>query len=458
MNATCLADRLVEYDSTLQAHRTRLRQAISLVSLVFAAWHLVRAVAVRILEEELNERGQNPDGGQQCPVCGRFMESKGFKARRMLTFLGWVSWRRRIRTCSPACAIGQIVPSDEALEIVPSQQTSWEVQRLACLLTVVVPFALAREMLSQLTGVTVCPRTLWNWVQDWGTLAMEQMQEFLGALASGEAPEQEALSEDEMGLPLLLGADGVMVPFRPESGTASGKTRWREVKVGILARLTRTTSNTGKTVCRLLRRRVVAVLGDIDALQPRLWGEALRQGILTTTRVIWLSDGGRGFWRLFRDQFASYAEGILDFYHAAQNLWKGAKAWFDGRTSQARTWFTTARHRLRHGETDAVRDDIKAALRLKELPASVRQTLSNLSDYLTAHQDHIDYARWKAAGIPIGSGMVESACKWLIQQRFKGVGMRWSEDGFNHLLHLRLLWANGRLDELFSFDSNYPLN
>ncbi len=48
-----------------------------------------------------------------------------------------------------------------------------------------------------------------------------------------------------------------------------------------------------------------------------------------------------------------------------------------------------------------------------------------------------------------GSGMVESACKWLIEQRFKGVGMRWSEPGFNHLLHLRLAWVNVRFDELF---------
>ncbi len=453
MTTTRFAKILLEYDPTLQPHLTRLTRAISLVALVLAAWHLARVIAVRLLEEVLHERGQAYDGGQQCPVCGRFMENKGFKPRKMLTLVGWVTWRRRIRTCSPACAIGQIVPSDEALDIVPYQQTSWEVQRLACLLTVVVPFALAREMLSQLTGVNVCPKTLWNWVQDWGTLAMEQMQECLEALASGEMPEQDPLSEQELGLPLLLGADGVMVAFRPEPGTAKGKTRWREVKVGILARLTRTTTKKGAEVCRLVRRRLVAVLGDIDALQPRLWGEALRQGILTTTCVIWLSDGGRGFWRLFREQFASYADGILDFYHATQNLWKGAKAWFDGRTSQARTWFATARHRLRHGETDAVRDDIKAALRLKELPAPIRQTLSNLSDYLTAHQDHIDYARWKAAGLPIGSGMVESACKWLIQQRFKGVGMRWSEDGFNHLLHLRLLWANGRLDDLFACDS-----
>ncbi|UJB73355.1 hypothetical protein HRE53_32595 (plasmid) [Acaryochloris sp. 'Moss Beach'] len=47
---------------------------------------------------------------------------------------------------------------------------------------------------------------------------------------------------------------------------------------------------------------------------------------------------------------------------------------------------------------------------------------------------------------PLGSGMIESACKWLIQQRFKGVGMRWSEDGFNHLLHLRLDWVNQHFD------------
>jgi hypothetical protein len=52
-------------------------------------------------------------------------------------------------------------------------------------------------------------------------------------------------------------------------------------------------------------------------------------------------------------------------------------------------------------------------------------------------------------GLPLGSGMVESACKWLIQQRFKGVGMRWSEEGFGPLLHLRLAWVNSRFLELF---------
>ena len=62
---------------------------------------------------------------------------------------------------------------------------------------------------------------------------------------------------------------------------------------------------------------------------------------------------------------------------------------------------------------------------------------------------HLDYARYRQEGLPIGSGCMESACKWLIQQRFKGVGMRWSESGLNHLLHLRLAWTNERFESLF---------
>lgn len=44
-----------------------------------------------------------------------------------------------------------------------------------------------------------------------------------------------------------------------------------------------------------------------------------------------------------------------------------------------------------------------------------------------------------------------------IQQRFKGTGMRWSEDGFNHLLHLRLAWVNGRFNPFFANDESLEL-
>ncbi len=104
-------------------------------------------------------------------------------------------------------------------------------------------------------------------------------------------------------LPLLVGADGVMVPFRPNGGQPDGRTVWREIKVGILARLGERVTKKGKTVTQLLRRRLVAVRGDIDTFQPLLWIESVRQGILTAETVVWLSDGGRGLWRLFRERF-----------------------------------------------------------------------------------------------------------------------------------------------------------
>jgi len=278
---------------------------------------------------------------------------------------------------------------------------------------------------------------------------MEQLHEQLQALVQGHLPPEEPLAADLAAAPFLIGADGVMVPFRPEGGHPQGKTAWHEIKVGVLARLGRHTTRTGKVVARLHQRRLVAVFGDIAALQQRLWLEARRQGILHAPQVVWLSDGARGLWHLFEARFARHATGILDFYHVAQQLWKGAAAWLDGRTTQARRWFAWARHRLRHGMPDGVLADLADALDVEGLPETARETLRTVYAYLERHREHINYARYKELGLPLGSGMVESACKWLIQQRFKGVGMRWSTDGFNHLLHLRLSWVNGRFEALF---------
>ncbi len=240
-----------------------------------------------------------------------------------------------------------------------------------------------------------------------------------------------------------------MVPFRPNGGSPKGKTAWQEVKVGIVARLGQRITKTGKKVSVLVRRRLVAVLGSIDDFKPRIWLASVKEGMLEARTVVWLSDGGRCFWRLFNNQFSRYAQGILDFYHAAQNIWKGARALFDGRTKKARQWFAWARRRLRLGKATEVLDEIKDALSPEDLPDSARKTLENLVAYLEGHSDHISYDRYKKLGLPIGSGMVESVCKWLIQQRFKCVGMRWSVNGFNHLLHLRLAWVNGTYDDLF---------
>jgi hypothetical protein len=252
--------------------------------------------------------------------------------------------------------------------------------------------------------------------------------------------------------PLLIGADGVMAPFRPQEGTPKGKTRWREVKVGILARLGRRRTRRGESVTRLEQRRVVGVLGDTAALQARLWLEARRQAITSSPTVVWISDGARGLWNIFAACFAPYAIGVLDFYHVMQNIWQVLLTCADKTDAcqaEARRWFAWMWFALRRGEQDEVLAKIQRGSTLAGLSPTQRAELSRLSAYLERHREHIDYQRYKELGLPTGSGMVESTCKWLIQQRFKGVGMRWSEDGFTHLLHLRLCWVNGRFDALF---------
>ncbi len=280
---------------------------------------------------------------------------------------------------------------------------------------------------------------------------MQQLERELEQLAKGIEPGVEALDPMLAALPLVIAADGVSVPFRPNEGTAKGNIRFREVKLAVLARLKRVQSRSGEWVTRLGQRRLVTVLGNIDELQPRVQLEALRQGITTASQVVWISDGARGLWRLFEQNLAEVAIGILDFYHAAQQLWDAAEAYGD--TLSTRTpqqWFERLRHQLRYGYVHRIVKEFARLVKYPATPALAKPVLQRVGQYLNTHWAHLQYRQFKKLGLPIGSGMVESACKWLIEQRFKGSGMRWSEPGFNHLLHLRLAWVNGRFDPLFA--------
>jgi hypothetical protein len=170
----------------------------------------------------------------------------------------------------------------------------------------------------------------------------------------------------------------VMVPFRPTGGPPTGQTRWHAVTGGVWARLGQHRTRTGKVITRLRPRRLVAVLGDIEALKPRVWLEAVRQSLSTAPQVVWRSEGARGLWRLYEEPLAAVAVGILDFDHAVQSLWKGAAAWRDGRTTRARRWFGWARHRLRHGQPDGGLADVGEALAVESVPDSARDTVTAL--------------------------------------------------------------------------------
>lgn len=116
---SCLTDSIAQRDPFLQELVEKIRNASSLALLILAALQLGRAVAVKVAEEVLNERGQEPTKWSPCPECGKKIESKGLEPREMITLIGLVKWWRRRGGCPAGCKIGQVVPMDEALGCSP---------------------------------------------------------------------------------------------------------------------------------------------------------------------------------------------------------------------------------------------------------------------------------------------------------------------------------------------------
>jgi hypothetical protein len=433
----------------IQEQLKKIEKAKTLVEIILAAWELAIRIVVKIVEMVLEKRAQECCKWPLCPKCGARIENKARLKRQIKSIIGVIRWKRKVGRCPNGCEIGQIAPLDKELGLQPNQRVSNELKRAACALAVFVPYQIAAVLLKLLTGVHLSPWSIWLWVQEIGAKAKKKLEEELADLQKGQEPPGEFLPHEISMLPMVIGADGVTVPFRPHVGSPAGKTKYKEIKIGIITRIKRFFNRRGEKVLKIERKRLVAVRGNTAQLRARIRLEALKQGISDASCVIWISDGARGLWRIFRETLAHCARGILDFYHAAQNIWKGSSAWLDGRTKKARRWFKRLRHLLRYGTPSDVINEINKPLRKRNLSEDARNSLRKLHSYFLTHYEHIDYVHYKELDLPIGSGMVESACKWLVQQRFKCVGMRWSDNGFDHLLLLRLAWVNGRFNELF---------
>lgn len=73
-------------------------------------------------------------------------------------------------------------------------------------------------------------------------------------------------------------------------------------------------------------------------------------------------------------------------------------------------------------------------------------TLRKCNKYFQDHSSRMHYGSFRAAGLLIGSGPIESVHAWVIQPRLRLPGMRWSVAGANRMLRLRCSWASGTWD------------
>jgi len=138
---------------------------------------------------------------------------------------------------------------------------------------------------------------------------------------------------------------------------------------------------------------------------------------------------------------------LIDFIHVIEYLWKAAWCFRPARDPAAGDWVTAQGLAILHGRTPEVISTIGAlAAADPPRPGSehakiIRTTLG----YLHAKQPCLDYPRALASGWPIATGVIEGACRHLIQDRMGITGARWGLDGAQAMLWLRAITASGDL-------------
>ena len=137
-------------------------------------------------------------------------------------------------------------------------------------------------------------------------------------------------------------------------------------------------------------------------------------------------------------------EEIIYFYPAAEHLKHAFEVAYGERTPKARTQFETYRHVLRV-EHDGVEKVIRALTYLRDRYPR-RTALKTELGYFRQRRRRMRYAAMKAQKLPIGSGVVEAACKTLVTQRMKRSGMRWRHVGGQAILTWRGLAQSERFD------------
>ncbi len=241
-----------------------------------------------------------------------------------------------------------------------------------------------------------------------------------------------ALHGERFSLVLML--DGTMLRSRGKdwglrpASAAGERVAWHELKAGLVIRVPE--ESNGKR--HAAAKYYVAADGGPEAVGRKLYAEALRRGLEQAGRVYVIADGAVWIWRLAAEHFPGSVE-TLDFYHASEHLWALARSLWGEEGEAAREWVVPLLgHLKRHGgsELQSVLSELLSSSVCRWNDGQ-RQVLSREAAYFRGHASRLDYPGAKGAGLPLGSGSMESACS-QVQGRFKRPGQFWSRGGERH--------------------------
>ena len=340
-------------------------------------------------------------------------------------------------------------PLDEQLELWDGHWSE-QVAKLAVWLSGLVEFDEGAEILERVGQMPMSTSSVWRRAKVWGERgrALEMVQ---CAQASALPPRAEIVTGEARSAPNQgVAIDGTMVHIREEG--------WKELKTGCIFEIKVKSAPdpfTGDPIelAQAYRNSYVAHLGGPDSFGQAVWAEARRRGWTRAGDTIALGDGAPWIWNLIKEHFFDSRQ-CVDWYHAAQHLWKVAHLLHGEGTPAAKQWFKDYETPLFEGHAD------RLAQWLGELARShptVAEGLRGEAHYFETNQRRMQYLELREDGFPIGSGMVESACKQF-GARFSGPGMRWGRPGIERLLPVRAAVMGHSFDNWWKATYKPPLN
>jgi hypothetical protein len=185
------------------------------------------------------------------------------------------------------------------------------------------------------------------------------------------------------------------------------------------------------------------------------FAEALRRDPERQRRWVVLVDG-------HRDQIRRVLRGankagtavtiVLDLVHVLEYLWRAAYAFHADGTVEAEQWVEDRLLALLRGRSAGeIAKSLRGMIVRHGLDAKAARPVVKCANYLVKNARWLHYDRALADGLPIATGVIEGACRHLVQDRMGRTGARWSLAGAEAVLRLRALRASGDFDDYWLF-------
>lgn len=397
------------------------------------------AAGARALEALLSGIGS---GSRDVPLicsCGARMESKGLREKPLLSILGPVAYSRSMYEC-PSC--GNIrYPGDEQLDVVGTTRTPG-LRRMMARAGSNSTFKEASEDLKIYAGIEVSAKDVER--------VAEGIGENMKAWLEKEGRETTGASQEPVPI-LYISPDGTGVPMTKtelegrKGKQPDGSAKTREVKLGCVFTQT-SVDEKGRPVRDPGSTTFTGAIETAEEFGWRIYGEAERRGLGGANHVVVIGDGAEWIKNLANTHFPKAIQ-IVDLYHAKEHVSNLCKLLFAGDEKQILKhrlgWWTC----LDYGQIEKVVHQAE-----KKLPGDQevrKQALKEIA-YLKKNKERMRYKDYRAAGLFVGSGVVEAGCKTIIGQRLKQSGMEWTVRGANAITALRCVIKSGRFEDYWS--------